>query len=250
MMMARANMSTSLAHVDLRVGNRNRSFFYRTDSVGDRGVIDQIFQHGDYDLSRFAQTRALHSLYLSLLASGKTALIVDAGANIGASVVYFAGVFPEGRILAIEPEANNCALLRKNCEGLNYSLLEGGIGCAAGSLYLNDPGRGDWGYVLHTHGEYQVPVFDAESIVAAQIAQGWVPFIFKADIEGGEAELFSNNTSWVCRFPLLIVELHDWLYPGTATARNFLRVISSLNFDLVNRGETTFCYNNDLLRTF
>jgi FkbM family methyltransferase len=250
MMMVRGNMSRSLAHIDLQIGNSNRSFFYRTDSVGDRGVIDQIFHHGDYDLSPFPQTKALHSFYLSLLASNKTPLIVDAGANIGASVVYFAGVFPEGKILAIEPEANNCALLRKNCEGINYSLLEGGIGCAAGTLYLNDPGRSDWGFILRTHGEHQVPVFDAESIVADQIAQGLVPFIFKADIEGGEAELFSNNTSWVCTFPLLIVELHDWLYPGTATARNFLRTISSLNFDFVYRGENAFCFNNDVLGTF
>jgi len=240
-------MSRSLAQVDLQIGNANRPFFYRTDSNGDRGVITQIFQNGDYDLSHFAQTKVLHSFYLSLLASNKTALIVDAGANIGASVVYFAGVFPESKILAIEPETNNCALLKKNCEGLNYSLLEGGIGCAAGNLYLNDPGRSDWAFTLHTHGEYQVSVFDAESIVADQIAQGLVPFIFKADIEGGEAELFRDNTSWVCRFPLLIIELHDWLFPGTATSRNFLRAISTLNFDFVNRGENVFCFNNDML---
>lgn len=240
-------MSRALAQIDLQVGNATRPFFYRPDSDGDRGVIKQIFQDGDYDLSHFAQTEVLHSFYLSLLAANKTALIVDAGANIGASVVYFAGIFPRSKILAIEPEPNNCALLGKNCEGLNFSLLEGGIGCAAGSAYLNDPGRSDWGFVLHTQGDYQVHVFDAESIVADQIAQGLVPFIFKADIEGGEVELFKDNTAWVCRFPLLIIELHDWLFPGTAASRNFLRAISSLNFDFVSRGENVFCFNNDLL---
>ena len=240
-------MSRSLAQVNLQINNTNRPFFYRTDSVGDRGVIAQIFQNRDYDLSQFPQNKVLQPFYLSLLASNKTALIIDAGANIGASVVYFAGVFPESKILAIEPENNNCALLKKNCEGLNFSLLEGGIGCAAGSLYLTDPGHSDWGFRLHTQGEYQVPVFDAESIIADQIAQGLVPFIFKIDIEGGEAELFRDNTSWVCRFPLLIIELHDLLFPGTATSRNFLRVISSLNFDFVYRGENVFCFNNDLL---
>ena len=240
-------MSRPLEQVNVQIKNANRPFFFRTDSKGDRGVIVQIFQNGDYDLSRFAQNKVLGPFYQALLASNKTALIVDAGANIGASVVYFASVFPGSKILAIEPENNNCALLKKNCEGLNFSLLEGGIGCAAGTLYLNDPGHGDWGFTLDIQGEYQVPVFGAESIVADQIAQGLVPFIFKIDIEGGEAELFRDNTSWVCRFPVLIVELHDWLFPGTARSKNFLRAISALNFDFVYRGENVFCFNNDLL---
>jgi FkbM family methyltransferase len=240
-------MSTSLAQILLQIDNTNRPFFYRSNSHGDWGVVQQIFQNGDYDLSHFSQTKALHSFYLSLLPSNKTPLIVDAGANIGASVVYFAGLFPKSKILAIEPEAKNCALLKKNCEGLNFALLEGGIGCARGRLYLKDPGRGDWGFVLHTDGEYPVPVFGAEPIIADQIAQGLVPFIFKIDIEGGEAELFRENTSWVRRFPLLIIELHDWLFPGIANSRNFLRAICSLNFDLVIRGENVFCFNNDLL---
>jgi FkbM family methyltransferase len=240
-------MNRPLEQVTVQLGNANRPFFYRTDSTGDRGVIAQIFQNGDYDLSQFAQHRVLGAFYKALLASNKNALIVDAGANIGASVVYFASVFPEGRILAIEPERNNCALLRKNCEGLNFSLLEGGIGSAAGSLYLHDPGCGDWGFRLATQGAYEVPVFGAGSIVADQVVQGLVPFICKIDIEGGEAELFRDNTAWVSEFPLLIVELHDWLFPGSAMSKNFLRAISSLNFDFVYRGENVFCFNNDLL---
>jgi FkbM family methyltransferase len=241
-------MSRPLARVDLQINNAIRPFFYRADSGGDRGVIEQIFKDRDYDLSRFSRTEVLHDFYKSMVAANDTALIVDAGANIGASAVYFAGLFPQSKILAIEPETNNCELLRKNCEGLNVSLLEGGIGCDAGNLYLTDPGLGDWGFRLHTEGECRVPVFSAESIIADQVAAGLVPFIFKIDIEGGESELFRDNTSWVRRFPLLTIELHDWLFPGTAVSRNFLRTISSLNFDFFSHGENVFCFNNDLLR--
>ena len=240
-------MSRTLRQVLLQRDNTNRPFFYRAGSNADWEVIKQIFQNGEYDLSHFAQTATLHTFYLSLPPNNRTALIVDAGANIGASVVYFAGLFPKSKIVAIEPEANNCSLLRKNCEGLNFSLLEGGIGCIPGILYLEDPGRGDWGFVLRSQGQYPVRVFDAEHIIADQIDQGLVPLIFKIDIEGGEAELFRANTSWVRLFPLLIIELHDWLFPGIGTSRNFLRAISSLNFDIVFRGENVFCFNNDLL---
>lgn len=41
-------------------------------------------------------------------------VIVDAGANIGLTAVYFANQFPAARILALEPESSNYALLCKN----------------------------------------------------------------------------------------------------------------------------------------
>lgn len=37
------------------------------------------------------------------------------------------------------------------------------------------------------------------------------PFIVKVDIEGFEADLFSANTQWVGRTPIIITELHNWL---------------------------------------
>jgi FkbM family methyltransferase len=240
-------MHRTLAQIDLLVNGHSRAFFIRDGSQGDRGVIRQIFRNHDYDLEPFAQTSSLRAFYASLVAAGNIPLIIDAGANIGASVVYFAHVYAESRILAIEPERNNCALLRKNCAGLNYSLLEGGIGCKDGNLFLTYPGPSDWGFRLGEQGNVKVPVFAADELIAEQVSRGLVPYIFKIDIEGGEAELFRERTTWMRQFPLLIIELHDWLFPGTANSRNFLREISSLNFDFVFRGENVFCFNNDLL---
>lgn len=240
-------MDRILTTVNISLNGEDRPFLFRKDSVGDCSVIQQIFQDGDYDLAPFAQNSNVNPFYVSLLASGKAPLIVDAGANIGASVVYFSGMFPGSRILAIEPEANNCVLLRKNCEGLNFVLLEGGIGNKNGNLFLSDPGQSDWGFRVQDQGEFPVRVFGAEEAIDAQMSLGYVPFIFKIDIEGGESELFRENTSWLTRFPLVIIELHDWLLPGKATSRSFLQAISALNFDFVYRGENVFCFNNDLL---
>jgi FkbM family methyltransferase len=240
-------MDRLLEQVNVQLNNENRTFFVRSDSPGDRGVIKQIFQKRDYDLSKFAQRANLADYYAALVNSGKKQLIIDAGANIGASVLYFLGAFPQSKILAIEPEKNNCQLLRKNCEGLNVSVLEGGIGCKNGFMFLTDPGYSDWGFRLGEHGDYQVPVYGAEDLVVEQIGKGFSPFIFKIDIEGGEAEMFKENTTWIRHFPLLIIELHDWLLPGKSNSQNFLRAISSFNFDFVYRGENVFCFNNDLL---
>jgi len=55
------------------------------------------------------------------------------------------------------------------------------------------------------------------------------------------------STGWLVKFPVIIIELHDWLFPGKANSRNFFRAISDLNFDFVYRGENIFCFNNTLL---
>src|SRR5438477_12484313 len=41
-------------------------------------------------------------------------VIVDAGANIGLSSIFFANKFPEATIYALEPEESNFQLLEKN----------------------------------------------------------------------------------------------------------------------------------------
>ncbi|MEK6809367.1 MAG: FkbM family methyltransferase, partial [Nanoarchaeota archaeon] len=46
----------------------------------------------------------------------KPSFIIDAGANVGFTAIYFANRFPKARIIAIEPEESNFKLLKKNTE--------------------------------------------------------------------------------------------------------------------------------------
>lgn len=64
---------------------------------------------------------------------------------------------------------------------------------------------------------------------------------------GGEKDLFRTNVSWIDQFPLIIIELRDWLLPGLSNSKNFLSAISERNFDVIYRRENLFCFNNDLL---
>lgn len=238
---------TQLIEMTFRHNYVDRKFFIRSGSEGDRGVVQQIFNCQDYNLGRFPQNTSVISYYQNLINSGKTPLILDAGANIGASVVYFCVIYPHSRVVAIEPESHNCHMLTRNCQGLNYSLLEGGIGSENGTLHLNDPGHSDWGFRLQATGDHPVRVFCADELINSYINNNLHPFIIKIDIEGGEHNLFSSNTRWLSKFPVLIIELHDVLFPGESNSKNFLRAISSANFDFVYQGENVFCFNNDLL---
>jgi FkbM family methyltransferase len=211
----------------------------------DQGVVTQIFQSQDYSLNRLKRGAELVALYHSMVAAGRRPLVIDAGANIGAASVYFNLVFPRVHIVAIEPEARNFALLQANTAGFDVDARLAAIGAADGETALVDPGLGEWGYRTDAAaGGARLQVIGAAALVADQERRGFAPFIAKIDIEGGEAELFARDTGWVERFPLLIVELHDWMLPRGRTSHSFLRCIAGLDRDFVYIGENVFSIAN------
>ena len=66
----------------------------------------------------------------------------------------------------------------------------------------------------------------------------------KIDIEGIEQDLFMANTEWIDRFPVIIIELHDWLFPGQRTSSTFLKSIGIRDRDFVYVHENIFSIKN------
>ena len=240
--------SSNLMNVPVRTPLGLRSFSVRWKSHADIGVYYQVFINRDYDLARFVQGARIEELHRSMIRDGRQPLIIDAGANIGASSVWFASHFPRSKIVAVEPAPGNCELLRQNCAGFDFELISGGISCVDGTMYLHDPGCGDWGFRVTEEGSEKVPVFSASRIVESQTKKFTDPLICKIDIEGGEEHLFRQNTEWVDRFPLIVVELHDYMLPGNSRSKAFLSCIARYDFDFVPHGENVFCFNNRILR--
>ena len=241
----------ALEKIELAVGEGSkRDFYYRPESLGDKGVIQQIFQNQDYELGHFKLTERLMRLGETESGRGRELLIIDAGANIGAAALYFSFRFSGSKVIAIEPEKKNCELLRMNCAGLNIRIVEAALGCEAGKSFLSDPGLSDWGFRTGDTGEYKVDVVTVDQLFDTLGKEKAAPFICKIDIEGGEANLFRRNYSWLERFPLVIIELHDWLLPGEGNSRNFLKAALEFDFDFVYRGENLFCFNNALLKKY
>ena len=221
--------------------------YVRPDSAGDTGVLQQIFVAEDYKISQWPQGVRLREYFEQQVAAGRTPLIVDAGANIGASALYFSLHYPGALVYAIEPDKDNCALAKLNCRDRNISVFEGAIGCKDGEMFLHDPGEGDWGFRVLATGTTAVPVIAPTTFLAEPALRDCAPLICKIDIEGGEDYLFSEDTAWVNRFPLVVIELHDWMLPFSGSSRNFIRTIASYDFDMVYKGENIFCFNRALL---
>lgn len=61
--------------------------------------------------------------------------------------------------------------------------------------------------------------------------------IVKVDIEGGEHALFRSNLGWLDHTDLLIVETHDWLFPGQGTSRTLFQALAGRDFEVIHKGE-------------
>ncbi|MGH8639692.1 MAG: FkbM family methyltransferase [Burkholderiales bacterium] len=229
------------------MGPSTRQLFFRPQS-SDEDVIQQILGQQQYDLGQIGRTPELMQYVRQRAAEGLRPLVVDAGANIGVSAIYFLANLPEARVVAVEPNADNFALLKRNVQGLDVEAIHGAMSSRNGRARVLDPGEGHWAYRTQMAAEDDagaVPCMTLDKIFEAH-ASGFFPFIVKVDIEGAEEDLFSANTGWVGRTPLLIVELHDWLFPRRGTSRPFLQCIAGLDRDFVYRGEDVYSIANDL----
>lgn len=215
----------------------------RSDS--DLGTLGQVFAAEEYRTERLRRHGDLMASYHGILARNQVPLILDCGANIGLSALYFARLFPDAAVVAIEPDASNIALARLNCAGhSNVRFIEAGVANTGSAGVLSDPNLGNNAYRTSVDEQGKVKLVSIGSVLADEAASNRFPYIVKIDIEGFEENLFAANLEWVDRFPLLIIELHDWLFPNSAKSRNFLRCIAAFDRDFVHIGENVFSIKN------
>jgi FkbM family methyltransferase len=213
-------------HTFTKVAYRGRTFNleHRRWSQDDALAIEQCFTQGQYDMPIGAHGALIDNLYREIVASGLQPLIIDCGANIGASVTWFAARYPEAHIIAVEPAAENFALLRRNCAGLDVDFRLAGIASADGSAYLDNPSGAHMGFRTTTERRgVEIDLVSVGSLLDSKPASAYAPFLLKVDIEGAEKNLFDGDTDPINRFPLIILEPHDWLMPGQHTSQEFFR---------------------------
>lgn len=144
------------------------------------------------------------------------ARVVDAGANIGLATVYLAARLRGSRILAVEPEPRNFALLDRNTRALaaagRCTLLRAGIWDRDEELRVSpvlDSGEFNQQTVAELRqpaDEWAVPGLTPGSLVEASAFER--VDLFKIDVEGAESRLFREN-DWLDRVDRLAIEFHD-----------------------------------------
>lgn len=212
----------------------------------DSITADQIFTYEEYGLNFLKRYNEIASLYKEAISKNKKPLIIDGGSNIGFSTYYLAKEFEESYVVAIEPEINNFSMMKKNCRNLNNIIfLNKALGSDDGFVEIENLDADNNSFQTRKTNK-KINSIDMVCVdkILTDCADSF-PFIIKLDIEGFEKDLFSKNVNWVDRFPIIIIETHDWMLPKTANSQPFLKVISNRNRDFIHRGENIFSISND-----
>jgi len=146
--------------------------------------------------------------------------IIDAGANIGTVSIYFAHKYPEARVIAIEPESSNFALLSRNVQPHPaITAIHAALWNRDGEISVSEPdpttGAGEWGFVTHEGPGAKVRAITMRTLM--QETQTRSVDLLKIDIEGAEREVF-EDCDWIDSVRCVMIELHDRLKPGCTEA--------------------------------
>jgi FkbM family methyltransferase len=209
------------------------------EGSSDQAVLEQIFYTEEFNISTAPQFAWIREVYNKVLAVGETPLIVDCGANIGLSALYFAKHLPQARIVGIEPARDNIDMARRNT-GHNplIEIIEAAVYDEARPLEIANPEAEKFAYRVR-----EAPKSSAQSVEGVTIPALMQRYgarrnlIVKVDIEGGELALFRSNTGWLNHTDLLIAETHDWLFPGQGTSRTLFQALAGRTFEVIQKGE-------------
>ncbi len=215
---------------EIRASRWNTSFHLRPNTT-DYDTYEHVFVLKEYDFPIPFSPQ----------------LIIDGGANIGLSALYFARRFPHAKIVAVEPDAANAALLLHNTrDQKNVETIQAGLWSTSGHLRIKDKSVDANSFQVE-----RVEALSANTLPAISISEILAKTeldridIVKLDIEGAEKEIFQRGfESWLPKTRLLIVELHDRMRPGCSKA--LFQAISRYDFDCETRWENLIFYNRSL----
>jgi FkbM family methyltransferase len=164
-------------------------------------------------------------------------VIVDAGANIGLSAIFFANKYPDATIIALEPELTNFELLQKNAFPYpNIKPLRAALWKDNRQINLIDPDCGHHGFQImdgNLNNVAQCGLVQALTLDAVMERLGIRTVdLLKIDIEGAEMEVFQNSERWIDRVEVIMAELHDHEKPGCSEA--FMEATKSFSQKFTN----------------
>lgn len=222
--------------------NGGRKFECRPNYV-DGVTFKQMFTDQEYNLGHLPRGEELLGWYRDL--EGKPPLILDCGANIGASAVFLAESYPSAQIVSVEPDAENFALLSRNVTGYTrVKPVQAAVAAEDGWIRIVNPDGDPNSFQTERcdEGEGAIRALSIPTLIGMG---GGEPFFLKVDIEGGESDLFSRHHEVLHRFPVVAVEIHDWLYPRRGTSKNFLEWHLGADRDFLIHHEMLYSIAND-----
>ena len=210
---------------------RGTKFIARKFPSSDLELFNQVWGRDEYK----------KATDIVLLNPSKELIIIDAGANVGYTALFFYEVWPSARIYSIEPDGGNFSMLKRNIQlnnAFNIIPLEAGIWSHACNLRVDKSFRDnrEWSFqVMQTNqdtGLKGMHILDVmKNYDLAEID------LLKIDIEGAEKYLFDGtekNANFLAKTKVLAIEIHD-----EEIQREYV-------YDILKKNGFTYFDNSDL----
>lgn len=206
--------SPRVTRVELECNGKR--FGIELSSYAELQVVDEVFLRGEYELT---------------LPGGPPGVIVDAGSNVGASVLFFHATYPDALIVAIEPDHETFERLRVNTGGLErVRAVNVALGSSDGRRpFYRTPES--WTSSLRPSAgaseEIEVQVRSLASLLD-ELGITTVDLL-KLDVEGGEEELLQDRPS-LRRVNAIVGELHPDLVEASPAV--LLKSLGAFDLDV------------------
>jgi FkbM family methyltransferase len=167
-------------------------------------LFDEIFMQGCYDAQHLINSKPVRT-------------VIDVGANIGCFSLRAKQLWPDCRIISIEPEPGNFAALQEHIQISqlqNVTALQIGLSDQRGSfdLYLSPRNIGGHSMYRKTGQSVKIKTTTLRDTMAAMAPEGTCDLL-KIDCEGAEYPILSTLTADVAeRIGCIIFEPEPTLY--------------------------------------
>jgi FkbM family methyltransferase len=217
-------------------------------ATSDWSIFHQIFVDKEYQEPSQQQARCLQLFYEKTVEDGRTPVIIDCGANIGLASIWYASKFSQAKVVSIEPEPSNFALLQQNTSRYrNIIPYNAAISNRRTRVTLSNISDAPWAWETSESSSGAIEAITIDDAIS--LVPNAAPLIAKIDIEGFETDLFQSNYEWLKSFPLVVFEHHDWLFPWRGTAHAVYEALTKSGpHDYVQCGENVFSYSHTLLK--
>ncbi len=171
---------------------KGKSEFKMRTFKGDISIFNEIFWKKSYHIPK------------ELVSQPK--IIVDLGAHIGFTSLYFSEQFPDAQIFAVEASRQNFGLLEFNLRNFpNITPIHGAAYVRDGFILFDESGL-SYNNKISDQGD-QVPALSVNSLLE-KYGISKVD-LMKIDIEGSEELILKENTEWLEKTQAIVIELHQ-----------------------------------------
>ncbi|KQS92698.1 FkbM family methyltransferase [Chryseobacterium sp. Leaf394] len=137
----------------------------------------------------------------------KPKTIVDLGAHVGFTSVYYHLNYPEAQIFSVEASKKNYSLLTRNTQNLqNIKIFNAAVFSEDGFVNFDDDAALSYNTKIGKQGGLVEALCMNTFMEKNNISQ---IDLLKMDIEGAESEVLTRNNQWLNKVSNIIIELHS-----------------------------------------